>query len=234
MAAATLGAKTLQFTTELALTADADGRYSAKLKNAATDAACVNTGNTRMTTDGSSTTATACRGACAGKNPYVLEGAGADRRENLPSPSTTYPETAGTNQCYGYEIIGTACKLAHGRVPPDDTPSAANDSACKQRLASNYAVEYVTAYSALYGSASASQASPGAGSLEKLMTDAVTAWTPLAKAKQIAANKLAWATQYDTKIDTSVAALTTLKGQNLTAKNTATGLSTTSASELST
>jgi hypothetical protein len=189
-----------------------------------------------MTADGASTTATACRASCAGKNAYVKEGSGADRRENLPSPSTTYPETTGTNQCYGYEFktAGTACKLAHGKVPPNDTPGAANDSACKQRKLSNYAVEYVTAYAALYGSNSATQASPGSTSLEKKMTTAVAAWTPLAKAKQIAANKLAWATAYDTKIDTTVAALTTLKGQNTSAHTTASGLSTTSASELAT
>jgi hypothetical protein len=57
--------------------------------------------------------------------------------------------------------------------------------------------------------------------LEKKMTTAVAAWTPLAKAKQIAANKLAWATAYDTKIDTSIAALFVLKGQNTSAHTTA-------------
>jgi hypothetical protein len=55
----------------------------------------------------------------------------------------------------------------------------------------------------------------------------------LAKAKQIANNKLAWATAYDTLIDTSTAALTVLKGQNSTAQSTAAGISGTSTSDLS-
>lgn len=52
------------------------------------------------------------------------------------------------------------------------------------------------------------------------MLTAVTAWTPLAKAKQVADNTLAVATAYKGKIDTTVAALTV-------SKNSATGLCTT-------
>lgn len=226
LAAATLGDQTLLYTNEIAATQDDDARYTSALKAGTAQDPCGTT-DTRMTTAAGASTATACRAACAGKNAYVKEGSGADRRENLPSPTTTYPEATGTDQCFGYEFLtGTsACKLAHGKVPPDSTPSGAADSACYQRKASNYAVAYVTAYAALYGSNSATYASPGASSLEKKMTAAVTAWTPLAKAKQIAANKLAWATAYDTLIDTSVTALTTLKGQNNTAYITASGLS---------
>jgi hypothetical protein len=168
VAAATLGDKTLQFTTELAATSDDDARYSALLKNASADAACDAT-TTRMTTDGGATAAATCRAACAALNAYVLEGAGADRRQNLPSPTTTYPVATGATNCFGYELISTTCKLAHGSIPPNSTPSAANDSACKQRLASNYAREYVTAYIAVYGTAAGTYASPGAGSLEKNM-----------------------------------------------------------------
>lgn len=126
----------------------------------------------------------------------------------------------------GFELIGTTCKIMNWKIPVAATSGSAA-SGCHSRIATGLARDYVAAYTALYGTTSATVASPGAGSLEANMITAVTAWTALAKAKQVADNALAVATSYKSKIDVT-------KGSIDTSKSAADGTCTTATNDKNT